>query len=265
MKYGLIAGNGAFPFLVVEGAKRQGASLVVAAIKEETDKNIETVAEKVVWVGIGQLGKMISFFKNEDVEKVIMAGQVKHIQIFSGAFPDWRMAKMLYNLPKRNTDSLIGGIADELAKDNIELIDSTYFIKDRLAQTGVLSKRQPDETERGNIEYGLNIANEIARLDLGQTIVVRAKACVAVEAMEGTDAVIRRAGELAKGKLTVVKVAKPNQDMRFDVPVVGTPTIETMIKSGATCLCLTADKTLIFDKEEMLNLANRNKIAVVAV
>ena len=265
MKFGLIAGNGAFPFLVVEGARKQGASLVVAAIKEETDKSIEQSAEKVVWVGIGQLGKMIAFFKSEGVEKVIMAGQVKHVQIFSGAFPDWRMAKMLYNLPRRNTDSLIGGIADELAKDNIELIDSTYFIKDRLANTGVLSKRKPDETERGNIEYGLNIANEIARLDLGQTIVVRAKACVAVEAMEGTDACVKRAGELAKGKLTVVKVAKPGQDMRFDVPVVGIPTIETMIAAGATCLCLTADKTLIFDKEEMLALANRNKIAVVAV
>ena len=265
MKFGLIAGNGVFPFLVVEGARKRGASLVVAAIKEEADKSIEVVAEKVVWVGIGQLGKMISFFKNEGVERVIMAGQVKHVQIFSGAFPDWRMAKMLYNLPKRNTDSLIGGIADELAKDNIELIDSTYFIKENLANIGVMSKRKPDETERGNIEYGLNVANEIARLDLGQTIVVRAKACVAVEAMEGTDAVIRRAGELAKGKLTVVKVAKPNQDMRFDVPVVGTPTIEMMIESGATCLCLTAEKTLIFDKEEMLALANRNKIAVVAV
>ena len=265
MKFGLIAGNGAFPFLVVEGARRQGASLVVAAIKEETDKSIEQIAEKVVWVGIGQLGKMISFFKNEGVEKVMMAGQVKHVQIFSGAFPDWRMAKMLYNLPRRNTDSLIGGIADELAKDNIELIDSTYFIKDRLAQTGVLSKRKPDETERGNIEYGLHVANEIARLDLGQTIIVRAKACVAIEAMEGTDATIKRAGDLAKGKLTVVKVAKPNQDMRFDVPVVGVPTVEQMIKSGATCLCLTADKTLIFDKEEMLALANRNKISVVAV
>ena len=264
MKFGLIAGNGVFPFLVVEGARKQGASLVVAAIKEETDKSIEQIAEKVVWVGIGQLGKMISFFKNEGVERVIMAGQVKHIQIFSGAFPDWRMAKMLYNLPRRNTDSLIGGIADELAKDNIELIDSTYFIKDNLAQTGVLSRRKPDETERGNIQYGLNIANEIARLDLGQTIVVRAKACVAIEAMEGTDATIRRAGELAKGRLTVVKVAKPNQDMRFDVPVVGVPTIEQMIKSGATCLSLTAGKTLIFDKEEMLNLANRSKIAVVA-
>lgn len=265
MKFGLIAGNGKFPFLVVEGARRAGASLVVVAIKEETDKSIETVAEKVLWVGIGQLGKMISFFKNEGVERAIMAGQVKHVQIFSGAFPDWRMAKMLYNLPRRNTDSLIGGIAAELAKDNIELIDSTFFIKDRLAQTGVLSKRQPDETEGGNIEYGLKIANEIARLDLGQTIVVRAKACVAIEAMEGTDATIKRAGELARGKLTVVKVAKPDQDMRFDVPVVGVPTIETMVKAGATCLCLTANKTLIFDKEEMLLLANRNKIAVVAV
>lgn len=265
MKFGLIAGNGRFPFLVVEGARRQGASLVVAAIKEETEKSIETIAEKVVWVGVGQLGKMISFFKNEGVEQAIMAGQVKHVQIFSGAFPDWRMAKMLYNLPRRNTDSLIGGIAAELAKDGIELIDSTYFIKDQLAQKGVLSKRQPDEIERGNIEYGLNVANEIARLDLGQTIVVRAKACVAIEAMEGTDATIKRAGELAKGKLTVVKVAKPNQDMRFDVPVVGVPTIEQMIESGATCLCLTAEKTLVFEREEMLALANRHKIAVVAV
>ena len=265
MKFGLIAGNGKFPFLVVEGAKKQGASLAVVAIREETDKSIEAVAEKVVWVGIGQLGKMISFFKQEGVERVIMAGQVKHVQIFSGALPDLRMVKMLWNLPQRNTDSLIGGIAAELAKDNIELIDSTYFIQDQLAEEGILTKRKPDETERGNIEYGLKIANEIARLDLGQTIVVRAKACVAVEAMEGTDAVIKRAGELAKGKLTVVKVAKPNQDMRFDVPVVGVPTVEQMIQAGATCLCLTARKTLIFDKEEMLALANRNKIAVVAI
>ena len=265
MKFGLIAGNGKFPFLVVEGARKAGASLSVVAINEETDKSIETVAEKVIWVGIGQLGKMISFFKKEGVSKVLMAGQVKHIQIFSGALPDLRMIKMLWNLPQRNTDSLIGGIADELAKDGIELIDSTYFIEDQLAQTGVLTKRKPDDTERGNIEYGLRIANEIARLDLGQTIVVRAKACVAVEAMEGTDAVIKRAGELAKGKLTVVKVAKPNQDMRFDVPVVGVPTIQTMIAAGATCLCLTPNKTLIFDREEMLKLANDHKICVTAV
>jgi DUF1009 family protein len=265
MKFGLIAGNGKFPFLVVEGARRQGASLSVVAIKEETDKKIEAVAEKILWVGIGQLGKMISFFKNEGVSKAIMAGQVKHVQIFSGALPDLRMVKMLWNLPQRNTDALIGGVADEMGKEGIELIDSTYFIQDQLAQEGVLTKRKPDETERGNIEYGLRVGGEIARLDLGQTIVVRAKACVAVEAMEGTDAVIKRAGELAKGKLTVVKVAKPNQDMRFDVPVVGLPTIETMIKAGATCLCLTARKTLVFDREEMLALANRNKISIVAV
>jgi UDP-2,3-diacylglucosamine hydrolase len=265
MKFGLIAGNGKFPFLVVEGARKAGASLSVVAINEETDKSIENIAEKVIWVGIGQLGKMISFFKKEGVSKVIMAGQVKHVQIFSGALPDLRMLKMLWNLPQRNTDALIGGIADEMAKEGIELIDSTYFIKDQLAQEGILTKRKPDDTERGNIEYGLRIAGEIARLDLGQTIVVRAKACVAVEAMEGTDAVIKRAGELAKGKLTVVKVAKPNQDMRFDVPVVGVPTIQTMIAAGATCLCLTPNKTLIFDREEMLKLANDHKICVVAV
>ncbi len=264
MKFGLIAGNGKFPFLVVEGARRQGASLVVVAIKEETDKRIEEITDEIIWVGIGQLGKMISFFKQQGVERAMMAGQVKHIQIFSGALPDLRMVKMLWNLPQRNTDALIGGVAGEMQKEGIELIDSTYFIQDQLAEEGILTKRNPDETERGNIEYGLKIANEIARLDLGQTIVVRAKACVAVEAMEGTDAVIKRAGELAKGKLTVVKVAKPNQDMRFDVPVVGIPTIEIMIQAGATCLCLTARKTLIFDKAEMLALANRNKISIVA-
>ena len=264
MKYGLIAGNGRFPFLVVEGARKAGVSLSIVAIKEETDKSIEAIADKVVWVGIGQLGKMISFFKKEGVEQAIMAGQVKHVQIFSGAFPDWRMAKMLYNLPRRNTDALIGGIAEELAKDGIELIDSTFFMNEHLAHEGILSKRKPTADEIGNIEYGLHIANELARLDLGQTIVVRANACVAIEAMEGTDATIRRAGELAKGKLTVVKVAKPNQDMRFDVPVVGVPTIETMIAAGATCLSITPEKTLIFEREKMLKLANDNKICIVS-
>lgn len=264
MKYGLIAGNGEFPFLVAEGAKKQGFSLAVVAIREETDRRIEEVAEKVIWVGIGQLGKMISFFKNEGVTKAMMAGQVKHVQIFSGALPDVRMLKMLWNLPKRNTDSLIGGVASEMAKEGIELIDSTFFMQDHLPAPGVLTKRKPSDIEQGNIEYGLHIANEIARLDLGQTIVVRAKACVAIEAMEGTDAVIRRAGELANGKLTVVKVAKPDQDMRFDVPVVGLPTIQTMISAGATCLSITAGKTLLFDREEMLALADKNKICIVA-
>ena len=263
MKYGLIAGNGQFPFLVVEGARDAGAELAVVAIKEETDPGIERVADAVQWVGIGQLGKMIDHFKRHGVEKAMMAGQVKHVQIFSGALPDLRMIKMLWNLPRRNTDALIGGVADEMAREGIELIDSTYFIKDRLAPHGIMTKRAPNETEASNLEYGLHIASEIARLDLGQTIVVRAAACVAIEAMEGTDATIRRAGELAKGKLTVVKVAKPDQDMRFDVPVVGVPTIETMISAGATCLSVTAGKTLIFDREETIALANKNKIAIV--
>jgi UDP-2,3-diacylglucosamine hydrolase len=263
MKYGLIAGNGQFPFLVAEGARKTGASLAIVAIKEETDPNIEKAADNVTWVGIGQLGKMIKFFKDHAVTHAIMAGQVKHVQIFSSAIPDLRMVKMLWNLPRRNTDALIGGVATELEKEGIELIDSTHFIKDMLASEGVLSKRKPSDAELENIEYGLHIADEIARLDLGQTIVVRAKACVAIEAMEGTDATIKRAGELARGKLTVVKVAKPDQDMRFDVPVVGVPTIRTMIDAGATCLSITAAKTLIFGRDEMLDLANANKICIV--
>jgi UDP-2,3-diacylglucosamine hydrolase len=264
MRYGLIAGNGKFPFLVVEGARRAGAEVAVAAIREETDPAIEQVAERVTWVGIGQLGRMIRFFKREGVEKAIMAGQVKHVQIFSGALPDVRMLRMLISLPRRNTDALIGGVAAELAREGIELIDSTYFLKDQLPSEGVLTKRAPSAAERGDIEYGLEVAREIARLDLGQTIVVRARACVAVEAMEGTDETVRRAGRLARGRLTVVKVAKPNQDMRFDVPVVGVPTVETMAEAGATCLCLTAGKTLMFDREEMLRLADRRRIAIVA-
>src|SRR5215212_2193702 len=264
MQFGLIAGNGKFPFLVIEGARRAGVELAVAAIREETDPAIERAAERVVWVRLGQLGKMIRFFKREGVRQAMMAGQVKHVQIFSGALPDVRMLKLLLRLPRRNTDALIGGVADELLSEGIELIDSTFFLQDHLPQVGNLTRRKPDERERGDIEYGLEVAREIARLDLGQTIVVRSRACVAIEAMEGTDATVRRAGQLAKGRLTVVKVAKPNQDMRFDVPVVGVPTIETMAEAGATCLCVTAGKTLIFDREEMLALANRRRIAVVA-
>ena len=265
MRYGLIAGNGQFPFLVIEGAKRTGASLAVAAIRGETDPAIERVAERLTWVGIGQLSKMIRFFKREGVKQAIMAGQVKHVQIFSGALPDVRMLKLLLRLPRRNTDALIGAVADELARENIELIDSTVFLQDHLPTVGVHTRRPPDAREQEDIEYGLEVAREIARLDLGQTIVVRARACVAIEAMEGTDAVIRRAGSLARGRLTVIKIAKPNQDMRFDVPVVGLPTIKTMIEAGATALCITAGKTLMFDRQEMLKLADDHDIAVIAV
>src|SRR5213078_686289 len=264
MKYGLIAGNGKFPFMVVEGARRAGVSLSVAAILEETDPEIERVAERVQWIGIGQLGKMTRFFKNEGVERAVMAGQVKHVQIFSRAIPDARMLKMLLKLPRRNTDALIGAVSNELSSEGIELIDSTFFLKDYLPAAGTLTRRAPDDREREDIDYGLEIAREIARLDLGQTIVIRARACVAIEAMEGTDETIRRAGQLAKGRLTVVKVAKPSQDMRFDVPVVGVPTIEVMQAAGATCLCITAGKTLIFDREETIRVADKNKISIVA-
>jgi DUF1009 family protein len=264
MKLGLIAGNGKFPFLVIEGAHRAGVQVAVAAIREETDPAIERVADRLAWVGIGQLGKMLKFFKTEGVEKAIMAGQVKHVQIFSNAIPDLRMLKMLLRLPKRNTDTLIGAVAGELATEGIELIDSTHFLKDQLPNTGTLTKRATDDRELSDIQYGLEVANGIGRLDLGQTIVVRDRACIAIEAMEGTDAVIRRAGELVRGRLTVIKIAKPDQDMRFDVPVVGVPTIESMITAHATCLCLTANRTLMFDREEMIKLANKHKIAIVA-
>ena len=277
MRYGLIAGNGRFPFMVVDGARRAGVSLSVAAIREETDPKIEREVDRLVWVGIGQLGKMIRFFKGEGVTKAIMAGQVKHVQIFSRAVPDARMLKMLLKLPRRNTTSLIGGIAAELASEGIDLIDSTFFLQDSLAAAGTLTRRKPSTAERADIEYGLEVAERIAQLDLGQTIVVRGKACVAIEAMEGTDATILRAGEimggrgargrmnLSSGPLTVLKLAKPDQDMRFDVPVVGIPTIEAMVQARATCLCLNAGKTLMFDRGEMIALADKNKIAIVAV
>jgi DUF1009 family protein len=278
MRYGLIAGNGRFPFMVVDGARRAGVSLSVAAIREETDPKIEQEVDRLIWVGIGQLGKMIRFFKSEGVEKAIMAGQVKHVQIFSRAVPDARMLKMLLKLPRRNTTSLIGGIATELASEGIDLIDSTYFLQDSLPELGTLTRRKPNPAERADIDYGLEVAGQIAHLDLGQTIVVRGKACVAIEAMEGTDATILRAGELISGRgtsrgrmnlssgpMTVMKLAKPDQDMRFDVPVVGIPTIQAMVQAGATCLCLNAGKTLMFDREEMLALAEKSKIAVIAV
>ncbi len=283
MRYGLIAGNGRFPFMVLEGARRAGASLSVVAIREETDEEIEGIAERLQWVGIGQLGKMIRFLKSEGVDKAIMAGQVKHVQIFSRAVPDARMLKLLLRLPRRNTDSLIGAVADELNREGIELIDSTHFLQDYLPRPGTLTDREPQDRERQDIEYALDIVREVARLDLGQTVVVRGKACVAIEAMEGTDATIRRAGELTKtqtglsnlvrgrrpnlagGRLTVVKLAKPRQDMRFDVPVVGLTTIEAMVDAGATCLCISAGKTLMLDRDEMIALANQHKIAITAV
>jgi UDP-2,3-diacylglucosamine hydrolase len=263
--YGMIAGNGRFPFLVVEGARREGVELAVAAIKEETDPQLESLVSCFQWMSVGHLGKLIKFFRGEGVTRVIMAGQVKHVQIFKlSALPDLRMGRMLARLKRRNTDSLLGAVADELEGEGMKLIDSTTFLAPLMARQGVLTQRKPSKDEAANIEYGLHIAAELARLDLGQTIVVKGQAVVAVEAMEGTDATMRRAAGLVRGRpLTVIKVAKPNQDMRFDVPVVGLETIETMRECRVTAMSVSADRTLIFDKDEVLQRANQAGIAII--
>lgn len=280
MKLGLIAGNGRFPFLLLDAARAQGFSVTVCAIREETDPEINHRAgcdEKITvhWLSLGELSRLIDTFHKEGVSMAVMAGQVKHKQIFSSIRPDWRLAKLLLNLRTRNTDMLLGAVAKVLADEGIELISSTAFLEPLLAHEGVLTARQPDEEERKNIAYGLAVARSVAGFDIGQTVVVAAQACVAVEAMEGTDAAIERAGLLMrsledeastlKRHLTVVKVAKPKQDMRFDVPVIGLRTIDTMIGAGATCLSVEAGRTLLFDREGLLARADDEGIAIVAV
>ena len=279
MKLGLIAGNGRFPFLLLDAARAQGLAVVVAAIREETDAEIDLRAAAdegitVEWLSLGELSRLIEHFHKEGVTKAVMAGQVKHKQIFSSIRPDWRLAKLLLNLRTRNTVMLLGAVAKVLGDEGIELIGSTAFLEPLLAQEGVLTARAPSEDERKNIEYGLGVARAVAGFDIGQTVVVAAQACVAVEAMEGTDAAIERAGQLMlsldddastlERRLTVVKVAKPNQDMRFDVPVIGMATIETMIRSGASCLSVEAGRTLLFDREALLKRADEAGIAIVA-
>jgi len=279
MKLGLIAGNGRFPFLLLDAARAQGLSVVVAAIREETDPEINHRAAcdehiTVQWLSLGELSRLIEMFHKEGVSAAVMAGQVKHKQIFSSIRPDWRLAKLLLNLSTRNTDMLLGAVAKVLGDEGIELISSTSFLEPLLAQEGVLTERAPDEDERKNIEYGLGVARAVAGFDIGQTVVVAAQACVAVEAMEGTDATIERAGRLMESmegdastlerRLTVVKVAKPNQDMRFDVPVIGLATIEAMMRAGASCLSIEAGRTLLFDRESLLERASRAGIAIVA-
>lgn len=274
-KLGLIAGNGKFPFLVLDAARSRGYEVVVAAIKEETSPDIERHgAASVHWMSLGELTKLIETFKAEGVSQAVMAGQVKHKQIFSSIKPDWKLAKMLLSLGTRNTDSLIGGVAKILADEGITLMNSTALLEPLLAPKGTLTLRRPSDQEQTNITYGRAVANHVARFDIGQTVVIAEAACVAIEAMEGTDAAIVRAGEIMQSlhgnasvlsrALTVVKVAKPNQDMRFDVPVVGIHTLETMKKAGASCLALDAGRCLMFDKDQVIAMANDAGICIVA-
>ena len=276
-RIGLIAGNGKFPFLVLDAARSHGMQVVVAAIKEETSQEIEQRgAAAVHWLSLGELSKLIETFKQEGVSQAIMAGQVKHKRIFSSIKPDRRLAQLLLSLATRNTDSLIGAVAKVLADEGITLMSSTALLEPMLATDGVMTRRGPNDTEQTNITYGRAVAHHLSRFDIGQTVVVADAACVALEAMEGTDAAILRAGEIMRspslGKeastlsraLTVVKVAKPNQDMRFDVPVVGMHTIETMVKAGASCLALDANKCLMLDRQKVIEAADRAEIAIVA-
>ena len=282
-RLGLIAGNGRFPFLLLDAARAHGTEVVVAAIKEETDPEIDARAAadpgiRVHWLSLGQLSRLIDTFQREGVTQAVMAGQVKHKQIFSSIRPDWRLAKLLLNLRTRNTDMLLGAVAKVLGDEGIELIPSTVYLEPLLAQPGVLTARAPNEQESRDIAYGREAARHLAAYDLGQTVVIAAQACVAVEAMEGTDATIERAGALMRTlgdpdsdpastlarSLTIVKVAKPNQDLRFDVPVIGIRTIETMRAAGATCLAVEAHRTLLFDLAALRDVANAAGIAVLA-
>jgi DUF1009 family protein len=264
--WGLIAGNGRFPFLVLEGARSQGIEMAVIALKEEASPELEKVAKRLHWVSLGELSKAIALMQQEGVNHAVMAGQVKHNKIFSSIRPDWKLAKLLLTLPRKNTDSLIGAVAKAFEGEGIQLVDSTLFLKPLLPEPGVLTRRAPNENEAADIEYGLGVARHIATLDIGQTVVVADRACVAVEAMEGTDEAILRAARFAAGKsLVVVKVSKPKQDMRFDVPVVGLPTVETMRSAGATALALDARRTLLFDREKLIGKADEAGISIQAV
>ena len=280
MKLGLIAGNGRFPFLLLDAARAHGAEVVVAAIKEEADSEMDARAAadagvRVHWLSLGELSRLIETFQREGVTRAVMAGQVKHKQIFSSIRPDWRLAKLLMSLRTRNTDMLLGAVAKVLGDEGIELISSTSYLEPLLAKPGVLTTREPSEQEERDIAYGRGVARAVAGFDIGQTVVVASQACVAIEAMEGTDAAIERAGALMGSleeeastldrSLTVVKVAKPNQDMRFDVPVIGVQTIEAMRRAGATCLAIEAGRTLIFDGDNVMTIADGAGIAVVAL
>jgi DUF1009 family protein len=265
-RIGLIAGNGSFPFLALHGARTLGHDVTVVAVKEEAFPALEDEARRlgadVHWVALGHLGRCIQILKEAGVTQAVMAGQVKHVKIFS-VVPDLTLLSVLTKLKARNTDALISAVADVMRGEGIELLDSTAFLDPLVARDGVLTRRAPDDEERADFEFGYRMADEIAALDIGQTIVVKARAVVAVEAMEGTDDVIRRAGALAGQGTRVVKVAKPKQDMRFDVPVIGLATIQVMQDAGVSALSIDAGRTLVLDGSAVFAAADEAGIAVV--
>jgi hypothetical protein len=266
MKYGIIAGNGRFPVIALETARTQGDEAVAIAIKEETSPDVERAAARCYWISLGELGKLIDICKIEGITQIMMAGQVKHAKIFSSIRPDWRLIKVLGSLLHKNTDSLIGAVAKVLADEGINLVDSTLLLKPLLAPAGTIAKRKADSDEQRDIEYGRRIAHALASLDLGQSVAIAERACVALEAMEGTDAMLRRAASLVEGKrLTLVKASSRRRHLLFDVPVIGPGTIDTMIETNTTALAVDSGRTLMLDKEELLAKANAAKIAIVGM
>jgi len=268
MRLGLIAGNGRFPFLVLDAARGAGYDVTVIALKEETFPELAAAAARpppapLHWISLGQLGTCITLLKGAGVSKAVMAGQVKHTKLFTDFVPDPTLAAALTRLKTANTDALISAVADALRDHGIDLLDSTAFLAPLRARDGVLTRRTPTDQERADLEFGYRIADAIAGLDIGQTIAVKSTAVVAIEAMEGTDAVIARAGQLAGGGVAIVKVAKPNQDMRFDVPVVGVSTIDAMHAAGATALSVDAGKTLMIDGDAIVRAADEAGICIV--
>ncbi|MCC6857124.1 MAG: UDP-2,3-diacylglucosamine diphosphatase LpxI [Bryobacterales bacterium] len=263
MKYGLIAGNGRFPILALESARKLGHEVVVVAIREEAWPEVEALGSRCYWISLGQLGRLVEILKDEGIREIVMAGQVKHARIFSSIRPDWRLLQILLSLPEKNTDSLIFGVARFLESQGIQLTDSTALLKPLLADEGPMTRRKPTRDEQADIEYGRRIAQALAGFDVGQSVAVSQRACVALEAMEGTDAMLRRAADLANGKpLTLVKVSTRRKHLLFDVPVIGLDSIRVMRETGTTAAALDAGRTLILDRDETLQAADEARIAI---
>jgi UDP-2,3-diacylglucosamine hydrolase len=265
MKYALIAGNGRFPILALESARKLGHEVVAIGIKEEASPEIEPLASRCYWISLGELSRLIDILKREGIQEVILAGQVKHAQIFSSIRPDWRLIKLLASLASKNTDSLIGAVAKVLEGEGIHLGDSTRLLKPLVAEEGTLTRRKPTPEEEADIAYGRRVAGALAGFDIGQSVAISERACVAVEAMEGTDAMLRRAASLVNGRaLRLVKVSRRRGHLLFDVPVAGPGTIRAMRETGATALAVDAGRTLLLDRDEMLAAAGEAEIAIKA-
>jgi len=266
MRYGLIAGNGRFPVLALESARALGHDVTVIAIQEEASPEVEKLAARCHWISLGALSKLIDICKREELREVVMCGQVKHAKIFSSIRPDWRLVKLLASLPSKNTDGLIRGVIKVLEEEGIQVRESTFLLTPLLAPAGVLTRRKPDADEETHIRYGRRVADALAGFDVGQSVAICDRACVALEAMEGTDAMLRRAASLVNGRpITLVKVARGREHMLFDVPVIGRDTIPVMQETGATALAIEAGKTLMLDQDELLDAANRAGITIVGL